>query len=162
VLDTSRIEPTRQEGAPIPLFDRLEDDEPGIPTERPIKRFYSKPELVESIEREVGRLLNTRTSATKEVYQELGATVINFGLPEMYGLADFSKVDGPNMQQWDTFCRLCEQTISFYEPRLTNVQATVIGYEREKQGLNIQLQADLAVGKIQTEVTFPLFLDLTR
>ncbi len=132
------------------------DEDPQKTEEYPPKRYYDKFSLIQSIEKEVANLLNTRATARRDQYEELGQTVLNYGLPEMHGLVDFSQLDGSNRGEWGRICRLIEQTIAAYEPRLINIQVSVVNFDRQKQSLTINLSADLALKEIQGEVTFPL------
>jgi type VI secretion system protein ImpF len=149
-------EPRRQKGAPIPLFERLINEEIDEPTETPSKRFYNRFELIQSIEREVSRILNTRSTAKRERFKYLNEEQENFGLPQMFGLADFSHYDGTNTGHWPKIARLCEEAIEKYEPRLKNVQVTILGFERQHQALEATIEADLVMGAFQGEITFPM------
>src|SRR5437762_726666 len=116
-LKDARAEPKSIAGAPVPLFDRLIDDDPDTLHEQPTKRYYNRFELIQSIEREVARILNTRATVKRAEYDDFSEDRLNFGLPEMFGLGDFSQYDATNQEDWARIADLCEQAIMRYEPR---------------------------------------------
>jgi len=142
-------------GAPIPLFDRLTDDDPETAIEVPPKRYYNRFELVQSIKREVERILNTRATVKRAEYDDFSENPLNFGLPEMFGLGDFSKIDGTNQGDWPRIAELCEQAIMRYEPRIKNVTAIITAFDKKTQSLGVTINADFAIKEFQGELTFP-------
>jgi type VI secretion system protein ImpF len=155
-------EPKTLLGAPAPLFDRLIDDDPETISEHPIKKYYSRFEVIQSIEREVERILNTRATVKRAEYEDFSEDPLNFGLPEMFGLGDFSQFDAASMQQWPRIIDLCEQAILRYEPRIKNVTANVTGFDKKTQSLSMTIQADFAMKEFQGELTFPTVFTMGR
>jgi type VI secretion system lysozyme-like protein len=149
-------EPRREKGAPIPLFERLIDEEVGETFEIPPRRFYNRFELIQSIEREVYRILNTRSTARRDDYGYLDLDQENFGLPQMFGMADFSQFDGANTGHWPKIAKICELAIERYEPRLKNVRLSIQSFDRQDQCLIANVEADLDIPHFQGEVTFPM------
>ncbi len=149
-------EPRREKGAPIPLFERLIDDDVGETSEIPPRRFYNRFELIQSIEREVYRILNTRSTAKRGEYNFLDQEAQNFGLPKMFGLMDFSQYDGANTGHWSKIAKLAELAIETYEPRLKNVRISIHSFDRQEQSLMANVEADLNMPYFQGEVTFPM------
>lgn len=154
-LKDGQAEPKKISGAPIPLFDRLVDEDPETITEQPVKRFYNRFELIQSIEREVERILNTRATVKRAGYDDFSEDALNFGLPEMFGLSDFSQYDAANQQHWPRIADLCEQAIMRYEPRIKNVTATVTAFDKKTQSLSMTIHAEFAIREFQGELTFP-------
>ena len=148
-------EPKILSGGPVPLFDRLVDDDPETLSEQPVKKYYNRSEVIQSIEREVERILNTRATVKRAEYEDFSEDPLNYGLPEMFGLGDFSQFDATNMQQWPRISDPCEQAILRYEPRIKNVVATVTGFDKKTQSLSITIRADFAMKEFQGELTFP-------
>ena len=142
-------------GAPAPLFDRLIDEDPETTTEYPVKKNLNRFELIQSIEHEVSRILNTRATVKRAEYEDFSEDPLNFGLPEMFGLGDFSQYDATNQQEWPRIAELCEQAIKRYEPRIKNVSATVTAFDKKGQSLSITIHADFAMKEFQGELTFP-------
>lgn len=152
ILQNADREPKKHPGIRAPLFDRLISDSETPET----GRFYEREELIASIQLEIDRLLNTRTTLKREDYEELAQEPDNYGLPEMYGLPEFALYDGANQNNWPAICRYCAQVISYYEPRLTNVHVEIDNIDRPRQALSLNLVADLVGTIFQGEVTFPL------
>lgn len=149
-------EPRRTRGAPIPLFERLIDEEIGETVEFPPRRFYNRFELIQSIEREVYRILNTRSNAKRDDHRYLDQEEENFGLPKMFGISDFSQYDGANTGHWPKIAKLAELAIEAYEPRLQNVRISILSFDRQTQSLEANVEADLNIPEFQGEVTFPM------
>lgn len=154
-LKDARAEPKKIAGAPVPLFDRLIDDDPETVTEQPSKRYYNRAELIQSIEREVDRILNTRATVKRAEYEAFSEDALNFGLPEMFGLGDFSQYDATKQDEWPRIAELCEQAIRRYEPRIKNVAVTVTAFDNKAQSLGMAIHADFAIREFQGELTFP-------
>lgn len=156
IFKEARAEPIRESGAPIPLFERLIDMSPDEPEEVPSKRFYNQFELIQSIEREVFRILNTRSTAKYDEFDDLIASRENIGLVQLYGLADFSQFDGTNSGHRPRIARLCEISISVFEPRLKNVKVTILDFDKQAQALIASISATISISKFQQEITFPM------
>jgi type VI secretion system protein ImpF len=154
-LRDARVEPKTLTGAPLPLFDRLIDEDPEVVTEVPPKRYYNRFETIQSIEREVERILNTRAMVKRADYEDLSEDPLNFGLPEMFGLADFSQYDATNETDWPRIAEICEQSIARYEPRIKNVSATVTSFDNKTHSLSMTIHADFALKEFQGELSFP-------
>jgi len=154
-LQNVQTELKKEAGAPVPLFDRLVDDDPEIVTELPPKRYYNRFELIQSIKREVEGILNTRATAKRVNHEDFSEDDLNSGLPEMFGLGDFSQYDGANETDWERIEELCEQAITRYEPRIKNVTVSVTAFDQKAQSLNITIHADFAIKEFQGELTFP-------
>lgn len=154
-LKDARAEPKKLAGAPMPLFDRLIDEDPETAIEIPTKKYYNRFELIQSIEREVERILNTRATVKREEYQDIAEDPLNFGLPEMFGLGDFSQFDGVNEEDWPRIAALCEQAIMRYESRIKNVTISVTDFDQKSQTLSMTIHAEFAMKEIQGELTFP-------
>lgn len=159
IFKEARAEPKREAGAPIPLFDRLIDHFPDEAAEAPIKRFYNQFELIQSIEREVCRILNTRSTAKYHEFDDLIAEGKNNGLVQLYGLADFSQFDGTNSGHHPRIARLCEISISAFEPRLTNVKVTITHFDKQNQALAASISAKITIPQFQQEITFPMTIN---
>lgn len=156
IIKESLAEPKRSTGAPIPLFEKLINDNPSALDEIPPKRFYNRFELMQSIQDELSRIMNTRAGVKKIDYEQLSKDPKNFALPQMYGLSDFSHYDASARGDYPRIARLCETAIRLYEPRLKNPVVTITGFDLNKSILNVIIDAELNVADFQEEVTFPL------
>jgi type VI secretion system protein ImpF len=160
ILQNIESEPRKVPGARVPLFDRLINDDEQILQGSHEGRFYDQQGLVASVEREVFRLLNTRTAIKREDYEALSQDEINFALPEMYGLPEFSLYEGADHTNWPHIVRHCQKIIAYYEPRLKNIRVVVKAFDKQRQALIVHITADLAVPEFTEEITFPLNLSL--
>jgi type VI secretion system lysozyme-like protein len=165
ILQNIDSEPRKVPGSRMLLFDRLIDEDETVQDTNAISsdgdgRFYDRPELVASIEREVFKLLNTRTVIKRDEYEILIQDEINFALPEMYGLPEFSLYEGANSMNWPLIIQHCQLIIGYYEPRLKNIQVIIDEFDQQQQTLTVHLTADLAVPEFTEEITFPLNISL--
>src|SRR5215210_3897905 len=85
--------------APAPLFDRLVDLDPESTHEvRPL-RALTLPDLMTSIQREVERLLNTRSSLSFSVLEERDLTVLEYGASDMSWIGPLGDTEKRQMLQ---------------------------------------------------------------
>lgn len=159
IIKESLAEPKRSKGAPIPLFEKLIDEDLGVSEEIPVKRYYNRFELIQSIQDELSRILNTRAGVKKSDYDQLARDSKNFALPQMYGLSDFSHYDATAKGSYPRIAKLCENAIRMYEPRLKNPVITITGFDPNKAKLMAIIDAELNVTDFQEEVTFPLEIE---
>mgnify|MGYP001034377331 CR=1 FL=1 len=160
IIKESLTEPKREQGAPISLFEKLIDNDRNAQEEVPSKRFYNRFELMQSIQAELSRILNTRANARKADYDQLASDERNFGLPQLYGLADFSQYDATNNGHHPRIARLCENAIRLFEPRLKNAKVTITEFDTKKARLYAIIDAELNMKDFQEEVTFPLEIEV--
>ncbi|AIK95577.1 type VI secretion system baseplate subunit TssE [Candidatus Odyssella acanthamoebae] len=160
IIKESLAEPKREQGAPLSLFEKLIDTDRSVQEEVPAKRFYNRFELMQSIQFELSRILNTRANAKKTEYDQLAADERNFGLPQLYGLADFSQYDATNKGHYPRIARLCENAIRLFEPRLKNAIVTITEFDIKKARLYAIIDAELNMKDFQEEVTFPMEIEV--
>lgn len=142
-------------GTPAPLFDRIVDDKNGISSP---SNLLNADELRASIIQELSLVLNTRCTVRKVIYEDHMETIPLFGLPDFFGLADFSQFDGNNSQDWPKAARLIETAIQAAEPRLENISVHVEGYDSVNQLLSIIVYASLKDSRLLKDIHFPLLL----
>ena len=138
-----------------PLFDRIVDDKMSMGVE---SQLLNAQELKESIIREVSLVLNTRCTVRKVIYENHIETIPLFGLPDFFGLGDFSYLEGDNSQEWPAAARFVETAIKAAEPRLQNIFVEVEGYDSINQTLSVMVSASLKENKMLKEIHFPLTL----
>lgn len=153
----AKQEPKRLIGAKPLLFDRLVDLEPEIMHES--HQILTFDGVLRSVVIEVARILNTRQSARKKVYEQLSKNSDNFGLPIMFGIPDFTSLDPADKKQRWRICLICERALSVFEPRLKQIKVIVERFDQQKQHLYVQISGVLALQKIQDKVTFPILID---
>lgn len=107
---------TTQERLQPSLLDRLTDDEPGKTEESREKRVISATRLRDCVSRDISWLLNCvnmEASEDLDDYPEAAQSVLNFGIPDLTGVA-LSGIDAEALQ------RQIRKAILAFEPRLTS------------------------------------------
>lgn len=148
-----------QKGTLPPLFDRIVVDRTGQGLE---SKLLSAQELKESIIREVSTVLNTRCTVRKAIYRDHIETIPFFGMPDFFGLDDFSYFDASNTDEWPDAVRYITTAILAAEPRLKNVSVKVDSYDPANQALYVNVSAALKEEKLLKEIHFPLTLQSLR
>ncbi|HEY6352154.1 MAG TPA: type VI secretion system baseplate subunit TssE [Candidatus Angelobacter sp.] len=148
------LEPKPIKGAKALLFERLVDENPNTPGEAQPFRIYGVAALRESVQRELARLLNTRSPVLGGLVDERDRTVIDYGIP------DFSHVGPASTTDLQHLARVLEQTITAYEPRLQQVHITLETAKSSQSVVRGAIAASLVVGTVNEPVSFPLVLSL--
>ena len=159
-VDYALSEPSKLPGAYVPLFDRLSDNDVDTASETPPKKFYSFDELLESIRRDVERLFSTRAMAKHDHYNKMMENPDNRGLPEMYGLPDFSQYDATNSDDQFKLSQIATRALRYYEPRLKDPELNILQFINNQQKLLCEIRGFLNVPPYQREVSFRTVLFL--
>jgi type VI secretion system lysozyme-like protein len=137
-------------GARALLFERLVDTEPGKEGS-PSDRVLTKQELLKSVNRELGQLLNTRCPVPLHLIGEEERTVLNYGIP------DFTSLSPQNFTDRQLIAEIIKQTIAAFETRLRNLQVTVEYFEEDERTLHILIEADLVRDTVIEIRSYPEF-----
>lgn len=139
------------------LLDRLTDEAPREPADRPTTRDASTRAFRAAVQRDVEALLNTRRTIIQptEKQVEVAKSVHQYGLPDMTGYP----VNAREGRE-----RLTEEildTLRRFEPRLTNVQLTL----REQQDgdashVRFSIAATLLMDPSPEQVLFDTLLEV--
>lgn len=97
-------------GAPVPLFERLASG-----GTEPSAHLLDGAQLRQSVARELGRLLNTRSRLSAEAFLASEGTVLDYGLPDC---SSRSLQSGPDRA---LIAALVRHAVTLFEPRLRNV-----------------------------------------
>ena len=142
-----------------PLFDRLTDNEPDVPSEPRPFRSLTVPQLKDSIKKEVSTILNTRECripfgirAIRDE-EELPSDILEYGLP------DFSKFDATNSTGRNQITKHIENILPIYEPRLDQVKAEVLQYDKKNQTLTVSITGHITVIPLPERFTFPVKIE---
>ena len=119
------------------LFERLVDTDPHNPKESQPLHVLTREELLKSVSRELGQLLNSRCPVPLKLIGEEERTVINYGIP------DFTSLSPHNSDDRKLIASIIGQTITAFETRLRNVEVTVEHFEEDERRLHILIDADL-------------------
>ncbi len=120
-------------GLEAPLFERLVDREPFVPTEPRPRRALSRDELRESIHTEVARLLNTRCAYSLDDLVGRERTVLEYGLP------DLSNYYAGNEEDYVVLVGAIREAIEAFEPRLKEVQVEIGALDMRHQTLTVAI-----------------------
>ncbi|MBS0271136.1 MAG: type VI secretion system baseplate subunit TssE [Proteobacteria bacterium] len=138
-----------------PLFDRIIEDKSG---QGRGQQLLNAQQLKDSIIHELSIALNTRCTVRKVIYKDHIETIPFFGMPDFFGLGDFSGFDGENSQTWPSIAHFIQTAIHAAEPRIKDVRVTIEGYDSINQSLSIDVAASLKESKLISEIHFPLTL----
>jgi type VI secretion system lysozyme-like protein len=136
------------EGARASLVDRLIDRDPRSSQEARPLRILDRRAMKESVRRDLGWLLNTRSPIAPRQLEGQDRTVVNYGIP------DFSALSPQNDDDHRRVALDITRTINAYEPRLTRVRVVVDEYRDDERSLRVRVDAILAVGDIEEPVSF--------
>jgi type VI secretion system protein ImpF len=146
-------EPKPIVGARALLFDRLVDLPPGSDDREQRLRILNREQLKASVQRELGRLLNTRCYLPLHRLGEEERSVVNYGMP------DFSSLSPQNADDRALIASIVGQTIAAFEPRLRQVNVAVSEVENAESSLWLSINAELVVGVFAEPVSFPVLLN---
>jgi type VI secretion system protein ImpF len=142
------------------LLDRLLDDHPEESREPAWREVQVVRLLKTSLCRDLQNLLNShRLLATiPEVYSELKTSLLNYGLP------DLQSMEVREDHDLGLLCRLIEESIQAFEPRLQGVRVRpVIDAEGKKpidRRVRFEIEAVLVVEPLREPVLFSSSLDV--
>lgn len=141
------------EGARALLFDRLVDLNPTEPVEQQPLRVLDINGVRESVQKELGRLLNTRSPTQPEVLESRDWTVLDWGLPDYSGWYTRS----PPAQL--RLARLIEKTIRTFEPRMVEPKVSVQVSGDNNRSLQVWIEGAIRIGTLLEPVSFPMALE---
>jgi len=134
------------------LLDRLLDDEPETTVEPPWREGQVIRELKRSLRRDLEDLLNARRplESLPEGLDKLPGSLLNYGLP------DLQSIEVRETHDVQRLCRLIEECVSRFEPRLQNVTvAPVLDSNQEKpldRRLRFSIEAMLVAEPLREHV----------
>ena len=156
--------PQKKVGVVAPLFDRLVDLEPHIPSEPTPWGYLSKEEYKLSIKKELEALLNTRLPrpySLGDVSSEQENAVspqLAYGMPADYGLQDTIAFDGMSKSAWTQIGATFEAAILRFEPRLRHPRVQVDSYDNATQKLTLMVSGAVQLDEQIERVFFPVTL----
>ena len=140
------------------VLERLIDREPKLPAEPPPTRAQSVRTLKVSVRRDLEWLLNTRRTpdAAGSEFQELERSVYNYGLPDMSGMNWQSARDRAKL------CRMLENALTIFEPRLRRVKVVPVEAAAGAQHvLRFQIEGMLDMDPAPEHISFDTVLQLS-
>ena len=142
------------------LLDRLLDDHPEESREPAWREVQVVRVLKASLCRDLQNLLNAHRLLTTipEAYSELKTSLLNYGLP------DLQSMEVREDHDLGLLCRLIEESIQAFEPRLKGVRVRpVIDAEGKKpidRRVRFEIEAVLVVEPLREQVLFSSSLDV--
>ncbi|MBZ5499893.1 MAG: type VI secretion system baseplate subunit TssE [Acidobacteriia bacterium] len=140
----------------LSVLDRLIDCEPGNLNEAPASRAESLRQLKESVRRDLEWLLNTRRPI-HEISAELKETLRSLAV---YGVSDFSTLSARNLADQERMCRVVQDAIRTFEPRLRDVTVTAEPGREFEHMLHFRIRAYLEVEPAPEQVNFDTSLQI--
>jgi len=143
------------------LLDRLLDDHPEESREPAWRDVQVVRVLKASLCRDLQNLLNAHRllAVIPEAYAELKTSLLNYGLP------DLQSMEVREDHDLGLLCRLIEESIQVFEPRLQGVRVRpVIDAEGRKQidrRVRFEIEAVLVVEPLREPVLFSSLLDVS-
>jgi type VI secretion system lysozyme-like protein len=121
--------------APMPLFERLQDDAPFVSYEPQVRRTLTADELRASVRAELMRLLNTRRGAARDG-RPLDVLV--------YGLPDWSASSAARSADRAALERDVVEAVRAFEPRLVQPRAHIEADPEAPWRLQLRISGRLA------------------
>jgi type VI secretion system protein ImpF len=126
---------------------------PREPEEARPHRVLTRAELLESIQRELTRVLNTRCSESIAALQGQLRTVVNFGLPDFFVLSPASERDRQRL------AALIADAVRVYEPRLQSPAVDVACDPVRSRELVVVIHGTLVIDDLPEPVSFGLIIE---
>lgn len=138
------------------LLDRLLDDDPALSREPAHLRHPTLAKLKQDVRRDLESLLNTRVRNVvwSPKLDHLDVSLLNYGLP------DYGSMNLAAAEERQKFCRLIENVILAFEPRLMEVK--VVPHSAEEpldRTFRFRIEALLRVDPAPEPVLFDSHLD---
>lgn len=141
-------------GGPIPLFDKL--DQRAAPPGHESGQGLSADGVEASVERELHRLLNSRSRISLSDFAQAELTVLDYGIPDYTALSARSDTDLTRI------ARAIELAIQRFEPRLGKPVVTPIGAANGITIALFEIDADLKIANTVRRVRFTLAAETAR
>ncbi len=140
----------------LPLLDRLIDEDPASPADRPLRRGAYLDRLRASVRRDLEGLLNTRRRMVSWVpaLSDLETSAVN------YGVIDITSANLATEDQRERFRAELERTIRRFEPRFHTLRVILL---ENAQGLDrtvrFRIEATLHATPAPEPVVYDSVLD---
>lgn len=131
------------------LLDRLMDDQPES-AGTAYATHVGLEQLKDAVARDLEALLNARCGVRREAlagFRHVSRSILSFGM------VDFSAMSLAHTEEREAICRAIEDAIATHEPRLQQVQVSLVE-DASSRGYTFQIQALLLVNPAQEPVSF--------
>ncbi len=140
------------------VLERLIDRDPEAASDPPPTRAQSVRQLKAALRRDLEWLLNTRRTPEEAggEYEELAASLYNFGLP------DVTTLSWSSIRDRNRLVRMIEQTVATFEPRITHLKVVPLeSVAGSKHVLRFQIEGLLEMDPAPEHVSFDTVLQLS-
>jgi type VI secretion system protein ImpF len=144
--------------AQLPLLDRLVDNEPGEPADRPLSSAAAMKALRASVCSDLAELLNTRRRwrSWDPGLTELDHSLAGFGLP------DFAAGAFNDPRRREELRQLVETCVRRFEPRIANLNVRLLEpTDPLSPTLRLRVEALLRADPAPEPITFDTLVDLS-
>ena len=131
----------------IPLFDRIAGFEASFDG-----RLMDAVGLKLSLQRDLGRLFNSRNGLSIEAFLASEASVLHYGLPDLLVLSPRSALDLEKLEA------VVAHGIALYEPRLSHVSVKAHTDPQNHASAHVTITAAVYVGKQLCRVDFEVLM----
>jgi type VI secretion system protein ImpF len=135
-----------------PLFDRLTNSPDAVREPSHPFRSMEMDEAIESVRRDLVRLLNTRSTPLRPSAMSGLLTTLDYGLP------DFAHASAADPTARAQIADQVARVIQAFEPRLSQVRIVLEPHPSGQRFLVGRIEAKLTLGLIPETVSFPLEL----
>jgi type VI secretion system lysozyme-like protein len=139
-------DPRPAPGLRVPLFDRLTSSGEAFGSQAEPFRTLTPAAVIESVRRDLQRLLNTRTRPG----DGSAGTSLNYGLP------DFAHVSPSDIAAYETLALSIGRVIEAFEPRIQQVRVTLKFDPADPRVLVGSIEGKIRMSLIAEPVSFPL------
>jgi type VI secretion system protein ImpF len=143
--------------AQLSLLDRLIDADPSESVDKPLTSGAALQKLCESVCKDLEELLNTRRRwrSWDLHYAELNQSLVGYGLP------DFASGTFSDPRRREELRRLIETCIRRFEPRIVNVNVTLLeNADKLSPTLRLRVEVLLRVDPAPEPIIFDAFVEL--
>ncbi len=139
------------------LLDRLIDEDPEGPPERPPRRTHTQGQYTRSIVRDLQWLLNTRCSMRYDSKERVGRrSVLDFGLDDFTHLVPLFEDDRLKLSKY------IQEAIKAFEPRLQIRNVQIRELKGNPRVLEVHFEAYLIINDVREPVSFRAIIDKKR
>ena len=141
-----------------PLFDQLTENSNFSDSQSNTKILLDKKQLLESIQIELTRIFETRSSFSFDdsLFDDFPNESYLSVIPGFMGMPSLSNIFIEDSGSWFEFERNCERIIRLFEPRLLEPIVKVESFDKKIQTLNILIEGSIKFGSLRENVSFPI------
>ena len=140
----------------LSVLDRLIDEAPESPQDRPLSRGQALRQLRESVRRDLENLLNSRQRCRSWAAE---LTELETALPN-YGIPDFTSADFILKQRQEGFRQIIEAAVKRSEPRFRRVRVTLLNADESvERTMRLRIEALMQVEPAPEPIVFDSQLD---